>query len=181
MKKGLMLGSSIFEQWQSAEGVYKGFELKNRSIGGTTAAFWATEIAFLLGQDEADFVMLYCGSNDFNQGLSKEAVLNTLRTCTEQIRQNLGLQALVYCSIMKAPQKIALGLSEDIDYVNQAVTSFLYPSELVIDMNEAIAAYDVVSATDSYLEDGLHLSEAAYCKISKYVFPRLESWIQRGS
>lgn len=177
MIKGLMVGSSIFEQWSTAQGQHHYFELVNYAIGGTTADYWSEEISTKLGKADFQFVLLYCGSNDFNQGFTKKAILASLKQCIEQVRARLGSHAVCYCSIMKAPQKLELGLADDIDYVNQAIFSFLTQDELGIDMDEALGAKYAHDYAFLYQEDKLHLTDEAYCRIKDYLFPKLEAWL----
>ncbi|MCA9839782.1 MAG: hypothetical protein KC422_22935 [Trueperaceae bacterium] len=175
MKKGVLLGSSIFEQWTSAQGRYDGFQLENHAIGGTTADYWAQEIDIALARTDYDFVVLYAGSNDFNQGRSVDAITESLGSCITTIRTLLGKNSVAYASIIQAPQKRELGLSEAIEKVNRQIFDLLEPTDLALNLNDALANENEANL---YVEDKLHLTDKAYSLMSAYVIPRLEQWLK---
>ena len=75
MKTVLLIGSSIFEQWNNIKDLVPGYSVKNCAIGGTTTSYWLEHLADVLTAESTDVVLLYCGSNDVNHGVPEENII----------------------------------------------------------------------------------------------------------
>lgn len=166
MRTILAVGSSIFEQWQEIAQVAPQCRVVNRAIGGTTTAFWVESLPRVLAQENPDAVLLYCGSNDLNEGIADAQIVENLRQCGALLR---GIP-LAYFSIIKAPQK--LGKWEQIDRLNAAIRATLPPQTLYVESNNVFFP-TTEPQWHLFTDDALHLTEEAYAALCAYARPLL--------
>jgi lysophospholipase L1-like esterase len=170
----LVIGSSIFEQWACVQAVVPGCRVVNRAIGGTITAFWSEHLATVLADEAPDVVLFYCGSNDLNADVSNQEIIANLVACRATLQALAPRAKLAYFGIIKAPQK--LGKWEQIDQLNAQIASRLLAGDLYIESNAVF--FPANSPIVRYfIEDGLHLTDAAYDALTDYARPRLADWI----
>lgn len=162
----LVVGSSIFEQWRDIAQVAPACRVVNRAVGGTTSAYWVENLTRVLAEESPDTVLLYCGSNDLNEGVSETQIVENLRQCGAL----LGGIPLVYFTIIKAPQK--WGKWEQIDRLNAAIFAALPPGTRLIESN-AVFFPENEPVWHLFTDDALHLTDAAYDALCAYAKPRL--------
>jgi len=161
--KVLLIGSSIFERWQSASQGFPDANVTNKAVGGTTSEYWVQMVRGLLESLPVDLVCYYCGSNDFNRERDlSDIVEDSLKVYREIKRRRLDY---VYYSIIKSPQKH--GKYEGIDYVNEEITKALGQGDYFVDLNEILCDSNA-DVSGLYLEDRLHLTDLAYAEIAEY-------------
>lgn len=169
----LVIGSSIFEQWAGVQEAVPDCHVVNRAIGGTVTAFWAENLAAVLAEESPDFVLFYCGSNDLNAEVPSAAIVANVLACRSTLRTLAPTARLAYFGIIKAPQK--LGKWEQIARINAAIGAQLAPSDLYVESN-AVFFPDTEPRGELFVDDGLHLTEAAYDALAAYARPRLAHW-----
>lgn len=177
MKTLLLVGSSIFEQWTNAADLCPSDQVINRAIGGTTTRDWLDLLPTTLAQTGPDAVCLYCGSNDLNREYTASEIIANLARLQQIIDHQTNRPRYAYFSIIQAPQKA--GKWALIDQINAAVRQQLPADALYVELNtlfveqgNPVAAY--------FIEDGLHLTYAAYAAMVAYSAPRLQVWLASG-
>jgi lysophospholipase L1-like esterase len=159
----LIIGSSIFQQWSSAALAFPGANTQNCAVGGTTTDYWVSCINDTLTQHKSDLVAYYCGSNDFNQGISEDTIIrNTLQTFAK-VKE--AQRTFIYYTIIKSPQK--RGQFQAIDRVNQALTQAIGKTDHIVDLNECLCE-EMTDISNLYQDDLLHLTPTAYQKVEAY-------------
>ena len=166
MTRLLLAGSSVFEQWE-VTGFSADVQVVNRAVGGTTAQYWADALATVLDEEAPDLLLLYCGSNDFNEGRSVKAIVSSLRCCIAVAREKLA-GGLVYCSVIKAPQKRAK--FDAVERVNRVVEGLITSPDLFLELNKVFTRNGEPRA-ELFQEDDLHLTRAGYQELSRLVVP----------
>ena len=63
-----------------------GYTVKNRAIGGTITSYWTEHLADVLTAESPDTVLLYCGSNDINNGILEEDIIANVSQCYKIVR-----------------------------------------------------------------------------------------------
>lgn len=167
MKTILLVGSSIFAQWSEAQAAAPSHKTINRAVGGTITSYWVEHLASVLKTESPNLVWFYCGSNDFNDEISKTEIVENITACREIVKQYSKDVAFAYFSIIKAPQKE--GKYSEIDAVNKAVRSTLSADDLYIECNAVL--FGTRTTQNYYVEDGLHLTAEAYAALSDIVKP----------
>jgi lysophospholipase L1-like esterase len=175
MRRVLAVGSSIFEAYREMQSMIPGCILRNGAVGGTTSEYWATHLTEVLGSDSPDAVLLYCGSNDLNEGILEGDIVANVMRCHATVHRLLPNAAFGYFSIIKAPQK--RGKWDLIDGINAAIRGRLSPSDLYVETNEVFFP-DGYPAARFFVEDGLHLSDDAYVALSTYARPLVSAWLE---
>lgn len=171
----LLTGSSIFEAWTALGTQAPGFIIRNRAIGGTVTAYWREHLADVLATETPDAVLFYCGSNDLNDQIAEpEIVANTL-ACRDILRQSSPAVAFAYFGIIKAPQK--LGRWDAIDRIHAGIKAGLPATDLFVDTDPVFVS-DGRPVESLYVDDGLHLTSAAYTALASQALPQITAWLE---
>ena len=178
MKRVLLVGSSIFEQWSDLTEIAPGVPVINRAVGGTITADWTQCLAGLLEAESPDAVLLYCGSNDINAGVAEDEIVANVMHCRRIVADQLPQPAFANFSIIKAPQK--LGKWDTIDRLNEAIRHGLPVGDLYVESND-VFVNDDLPVERFYLEDGLHLTQEAYDTLATYARPLVADWLNKRS
>jgi lysophospholipase L1-like esterase len=171
--KVLMIGSSIFEQWTNIDLEIEN-DIINMAVGGTITDYWNENILQVLEREIPDIVMIYSGSNDLNNERSAEQIVRGLNSCIKKIRLfNQGIR-IAYFGIIKAPQKA--DKFDMIDSINSQVRFKLKDQDIYVDTNEVLYA-DICDVSQFYVEDQLHMTDAAYEALNRYTAPLINEWL----
>ncbi len=172
----VLVGSSIFEQWASAPGLAAGAPVVNRAVGGTVTSYWIDNLSEVLAAERPDVVLFYCGSNDLTDGVPAREIVANVERCRSIVSGSGEGPRFAWFDIMKAPQKRELGAWPIIDEVNASVRADLPAGDLAVDTN-AVVHDDGEPIAEYFVEDGLHLTAAAYEALSASVRPLLGEWL----
>jgi len=179
MKRIVLVGSSIFEQWTTVENAVpketQDVNINNYAVGGTMTAYWVENIEEVLRSAKPDIIWFYCGSNDFNDGIAESNIIDNIRMCRNLVSDFSTEIQFAYFSIIKAPQKF--GKLEAIDFVNSEVRRLLFEQDLYVECNDVLFGEES-KIREFYVEDDLHLTSKAYDVFAEYVKPLLASWIK---
>ena len=174
MKTVLLIGSSIFEQWNNIKDLVPGYSVKNCAIGGTTTSYWLEHLADVLTAESTDVVLLYCGSNDVNHGVSEENIIANVSQCCKIVHDLSPTTVFAYFSVIKAPQKS--GKWELIERLNSAIRIGLPTGDLYVETNDVFFD-DKLPMNHFFAKDGLHLTNEAYLALLTYARPLISNWI----
>lgn len=176
MEKLLVLGSSIFEQYQRVGDLVPEYVVANCSLGGTTSEYWARTIEKILVRENPNVVMLYCGSNDLNGNTPDADIIAHVAQCSNYVHAIMPKVKYCYFGIMKAPQKT--GNWERIHVINEAIKAKMKIGDLFIDPNDIIFK-ESAPRGHCFLDDGLHITQNGYAEITAYAKPIIQDWLQR--
>ena len=178
MKTVLLIGSSIFEQWNNIKDLVPGYSVKNCAIGGTTTSYWLEHLADVLTAESTDVVLLYCGSNDVNHGVPEENIIANVSQFCKIVHDLSPATLFAYFSVIKAPQKS--GKWELIDRLNSAIRIGLPIGDLYVETNDVFFSSQLPVGR-FFVEDGLHLTSEAYDTLSTYVRPLISDWMRASN
>jgi lysophospholipase L1-like esterase len=173
MRKVLVIGSSIFEQWENIGYVMPDCDVHNRALGGTITRYWTERLPKILPQESPDVLLFYCGSNDLNHDVPESEIIANILACRAIFSQHVPQARFVYFGIIKAPQKF--GKWEMIDRINASVAQHLLAGDFYIESNSVFLLAEQPIA-HYFIEDGLHLTDEAYDALCDYAKPILTHW-----
>lgn len=166
----LYIGSSIFKLWPGIELVAPWAEVVNLAVGATTTAGWLNLLDDSLRRSHPDMVCLYIGSNDIQStDATVEEMVGNIKTLINGVRSFNPAAAVVYHTIIKAPKRNRADL---VDRVNLVVEDFINQTDgaFFIDINP-IFFEDGKAKIDFFIEDGIHLTAAAYDEMRRFTAP----------
>ena len=166
MKNLVLVGSSIFQQWDVSN--LKGLNVFNLAVGGTTTEYWLENIKNNIKPNIQNYA-IYCGSNDINENIPSNKIVDNSKEIIEIIKSSNIKMQVAYFSIMKAPQKT--DKFKIIDDINTRIKSSLSGNDIFVDLNSVIN-----TNSKWYVEDDLHLTEPAYTEMGKKCAPLLQEW-----
>lgn len=175
MAKVVLVGSSIFQQWFNAADVFVGHEVVNRAIGGTTTGQWLGLLPSVLEEEGPDAVCIYCGSNDLNGGVGEEEIVGNSLQLRQIVRAHREDVPLAFFAIIKAPQK--LDKWDLIERINGRVRLGLLEGDRYVETNGIFFSAGQVRE-ELFVEDQLHLTDAAYELMVEATQPALEGWLK---
>lgn len=158
-----LIGSSIFEQWETCQRAFPGGIVTNRAVGGTVTRYWVDHGPEALANSPSDYVAYYCGSNDFNHDIHPDQIIANILEFCDMVRSQQA--KFIYYFIIKAPQKA--GKFEMIDYVNHEIVKSLGSDSDYVDFNPVLCP-DFADISGLYVEDNLHLTTEAYCRMEAH-------------
>jgi|SaaInlStandDraft_1057018.scaffolds.fasta_scaffold12936_4 lysophospholipase L1-like esterase len=173
--KIVLAGSSIIQHWGTPKGLPSSIQVVNRGRGGSLAKEWMDWIGDLLHEEKPDAVILYCGSNDLNEGYSADATKHHLAQCIHEVHHHPNSCPIAYFDIIKAPQKA--DKFEAIDDINGEISRHLFRGDLRVLTNDVFLKGDEPIAF-YFVEDQLHLTPEAYEALSLHAVPRLTTWLE---
>lgn len=166
MPRIVLIGSSIFAEWQSVADIDPTATWLNRAVGGTITADWTGPLRQILRETQPDQLWYYCGSNDINHNLAAQDIAARTTHCRQVLHQFNPTIPFIYFDIIKAPQK--MGRWDLVDQINTAVRDQLSPIDRAVDTNavflekgKPVAAY--------FREDDLHITPAGYTALAQHV------------
>jgi lysophospholipase L1-like esterase len=166
MQRMVLVGSSIFAEWDTVADIHPANIWLNRAVGGTVTAYWNAHLETVLHETRPDQLWYYCGSNDINHGLPTQDIVARTGQSRQRVFQFNAAIPFVYFDVIKAPQKA--GHWDQVDQINTAVRELLRPADRTIDTNavflengQPVAAY--------FREDDLHITPAGYAALARYV------------
>ncbi|MFT5088834.1 MAG: lysophospholipase L1-like esterase [Candidatus Latescibacterota bacterium] len=175
MAKIVLVGSSIFQQWHSADEVFVGREVVNCAIGGTTTSQWLDLLPAVLEEEKPDAVCVYCGSNDLNAAIGEEQIVGNVLRLRLLVRAYGECVPLAFFSIIKAPQKLSKW--DLIERINARVRLGLLEGDRYVETNGIFFAEKRVRE-ELFVEDQLHLTDAAYALMVGVAEPVLADWLR---
>ena len=140
--------------------------------------YWAGHLADVLTAESPDTVLLYCGSNDINNGILEEDIIANVSQCCKIVHSLSPAIVFAYFSIIKAPQKS--GKWELIDRLNSAIRTGFPVGNLYVETNDVFFS-DRLPVDRFFVEDGLHLTSEAYDTLSTYARPLISDWMRASN
>jgi len=162
-----LLGSSIFEFWGTP--TWPNCRVINEAIRSTQTTDWLNKDLRQLKAATHRFV--YCGSNDLIYGQFQGDIIANAQSLLEELEQAHPNTKLVFFSILKCPQKAAAQQLNIIDEINDTLKEFCNNRYGFIDFNQLIE-----NDKRWYLEDGLHLNDAAYSHLEQALAKIINRW-----
>ncbi|MCB0129910.1 MAG: hypothetical protein KDD78_03645 [Caldilineaceae bacterium] len=169
----LVVGSSIFAQWRNAAAIAPGTPLINRAVGGTLTRDWVVSLPSVLTATPPGAMLFYCGSNDINHGVTDSAIVANVMRCRAILAELAPDAPMAYFGIIKAPQKV--GHWTRIDRLNATIRAGLALNDLYVESND-LFFHAGQPVARWFVEDGLHLTDAAYAALTTFVRPQVAAW-----
>ena len=163
---GIMLvGSSIFRLWTSAQDDFSEWPVENHAFGGARTWELIEYAQELIIEFKPHVVICYCGSNDINAGEQAESIEQRIAVFMQIIESSLPKTHILYVAINRAPQKSSRW--NVVDSANAKVRSLCgeRSNRYFIDVN--VGLFDELGRPriDLYQTDLLHFRPKAYREV----------------
>ncbi len=177
----LLVGSSIFRQWTTAEEQLAPLPVRNRAFGGSRTGDQLARFDQLVPRHAPRIVVYYCGSNDLK---AKDAdapavIFNRFREFSERVRARFPATDLVYVTATRSPDRVAIW--EQVDHYNALARAYCAatPRRHFIDLNPVLVDAQGHPRLELYQKDKLHFHPPAYAEFTRVIRPVLERlWAQ---
>ena len=160
--KVLMIGSSFFQLWPNAERDFAPVNVLNLGINGTRLKHWIRYIDSTVMPYVPQGLIIYAGSNDFNEKANPDDVIKDLRALANKIKTSLPNIPVLYVGICPTISKQVFW--DDIRSFNQKAERLCRKTAgfHYIDSAPAIFNPDGTYRDDIYMDDLLHLNDKGY-------------------
>ena len=169
----LFIGSSTIRLWDTAQKDFPDVALFNRAFGGATVPDVLHFMDRVVVPYRPRLIVFYCGDNDLAHGRSPEQVQRDIREFVSRVHEKLPATRIAILCIKPCPQRWSL--VEEQKAVNADLRKLADGDPLVdyVDVFTPMLGKDGLPPPDFYVEDGLHLSPAAYRLWRKILEPYL--------
>ncbi len=167
-------GSSIFYFWSTLAGDMAPLPVINQAFGGARMQSVLKAMDKLILPYNPRIIVLYCGSNDINDGAGPTEILDAFREFVRRVRQGSDQTRTLFVSINKAPQK--QDRWDVIDSANTLIRGCCRNDDFLdyIDVNHVLVDGSGRPRSDLYLDDGLHFRPSSYRLFTEIIRPVLE-------
>lgn len=171
----LLVGSSSFTKWKSADKDLAPLPVVNRGFGGSDMAAVLAYYERLVLPYHPKTVVLYEGGNDINSGTKPEKVLEEIKTFVTKVNKDLPETQIVILSVHLAPSRAKY--IDRYKELNRIVAEFGKDAKnvTVVDATTALLK-DGQPDPDIYGSDRLHLNAEGnkrWCAIFKPVLEKV--------
>ncbi len=167
----ILVGSSIFAQWESLSDHIGGLPVFNRAIGGSTTADQTRWIEKIALQHHPAVVVYYCGSNDLKRSVPAQVAYENFAEFGHLLRESLPETHLVVAASIKSPDR--RDIWKRVDDFNQLLSSWCAadPKAAFVDINPAFVDSIGEPIMEYFQEDQLHLLPPGYESLGRYLLP----------
>jgi len=172
----LMIGSSSFEFWKTADQDLAPADVLNLGIGGTAIEHWTGYLDSTVVPYHPKGVMVYAGLNDFNTRANPQAVYEKMKELLDALEQRLpGVTVLV---LGLCPTVARASNWADIQQFNALVDQLCTskPGYHFLDSTASILDNNGKLQKDIYRWDGMHYNDKGYACWVKSVKPAVEKY-----
>jgi lysophospholipase L1-like esterase len=162
-----MIGSSIFEFWGTPQ--WGKLSISNQAVRSSTTDFWLQHDLSTL--PAANFILVYCGSNDLIFGNNSEQIITNLHSLITHLSVQFPQAQIGYFSILKCPQKQAAKQLSVIEQINSLMRKQAGKQYHYFEFNDAVR-----NQAKWFADDGLHLTPEAYQMLNDFYQPVIEKW-----
>jgi hypothetical protein len=161
----VLVGSSIFRLWKSAEDDLRLWSPVNHGFGGSRTWELLTYLQELVIDFHPEVVVIYCGSNDINANEGAVGIADRTIEIFETLERSLPYVKTIYVSINRAPQK--KDRWDVVDEANALIESACEgrADRWFVDVNEGLFDDAGMPRYDLYLDDHLHFTSEAYDEV----------------
>ncbi len=172
----LLVGSSIFRQWEAAEAQLAPLPVRNRAFGGSRTGDQLARFEQLVPRYAPRIVVYYCGSNDLKakDADAPEVIFSRFREFSERVRARFPETHLVYVTATRSPDRVPLW--QQVDHYNALARAYCAatPRRHFIDLNPVLVDAQGHPRLELYRNDKLHFHPPAYVEFAGVIRPVLE-------
>ncbi len=172
----LLVGSSIFRQWTTAEEQLAPLPVRNRAFGGSRTGDQLARFEQLIPRYAPRIVVYYCGSNDLKakDADAPDVIFSRFREFSERVRARFPETHLVYVTATRSPDRVPLW--EQVDHYNALARAYCAatPRRHFIDLNPVLVDAQGHPQLELYQKDKLHFHPPAYAEFTRVIRPVLE-------
>lgn len=172
----LLVGSSIFRQWTTAEEQLAPLPVRNRAFGGSRTGDQLARFEQLVPRYAPRIVVYYCGSNDLKakDADAPDVIFGRFREFSERVRARFPETHLVYVTATRSPDRVPLW--EQVDHYNALARAYCAatPRRHFIDLNPVLVDAQGHPRLELYQKDKLHFHPPAYAEFTRVIRPVLE-------
>jgi lysophospholipase L1-like esterase len=171
----LFVGSSIVRFWDSLAADMSPLPVINRGFGGACTWEVLHYMDKIVTPCDPRIIAYYCGSNDIGFGATAADIYRRFHLFVQRCREGTACCGIYFISIIAAPQK--RGRWCEVAAANSMVERYAAhaPGVGFIDVNPALCSGASGPRPDLFAQDGLHLTPAAYRKLSAVIKPVIET------
>ena len=177
----LMVGSSIFHNWQSCSRDLAPLPVINRAFGGSRTADQLFFFGQIVPSSHASLVVWYCGSNDLLAKGTPESILKNTKEWLGRTRAALPQVRILLVSVIRSQDKREAGLLAQVDEVNGGLVQLagFVPCVSYVDVNPVLETPSGEPLAECYVKDKLHLTPEGYRRLTSVLRPVIEKEVAR--
>ena len=158
----LFIGSSTIRLWDTVQADFPGVVLFNRGFGGATCPDVLHFMDRIVIPYRPRAIVFYDGDNDLAHGRSTAQVVRDIREFVSRVHDKLPATKIILLFIKPSPQRWAL--VDKARAVNAEIRALADADPRVecVDVFTPMLGKDGLPRPELYVEDGLHMSPAAY-------------------
>ena len=165
----LFLGSSIIRKWNTETAFHNSINL---GISGITSSQLTKVYSHIFDTSHSSTIcdiVLYCGSNDFNDGNATfgSTVANIIEFIF-YLHSHFPKTSIYYIGIIKSPDRTPATIKM-IDVCNREMKKWIK----TVDYVQYITTTTIVSSHNHFRKDGRHLTKAGYTVLERLVYSKL--------
>lgn len=169
----LLIGSSIFRFWETLTSDLAPFPVYNRAFGGSTTSEQLFFFSRLVPASFANIILWYCGSNDIAQEVPAQMIIENTVKWISSVKEFLPDSHIILCSVIRAPEKRALGKLSQVDEINAKLRTLTESKVSYVDVNQVLEEADGEPDPTCYGIDKLHLTDVGYRKLTSALRPEV--------
>ncbi len=178
-EKVLFVGDSITDFYHLDD--YYDYESKlliNSGISGYKTTDIIRRFSNLVQQHQANKMFLMIGTNDLGIGTDKDKVVSNIISIIDETKDKSPKTKIYLESIYPVNRskraKTDKRYNEDIRYINEKLKEYCLDTDITyLDVYTILADKDL-NLKDEYTQDGLHLNDAGYTELTKFLKPYIE-------
>ena len=170
----LFIGSSTIRLWDTVQAEFPDVVLFNRGFGGATCPDVLHFMDRIVIPYRPRTIVFYDGDNDLAHGRSPAQVVRDIREFVARVHEKLPMTKIILLFIKPSPQR--WGLAEKARAVNAEIRAIADADPRVegVDVFTPMLGENGLPRPELYIEDGLHMSPAAYQIWREVLKPYLE-------
>ncbi len=172
----LLVGSSSFRFWTSAQADFPAYPILNRGFGGATLLDMIRYANDIILPYNPKQILIYCGENDLGESdtMSVQTVVNHFKQLYGILRKGLGNNVNISYVSMK-PSVLREKIMPKLDAANLKIKAFLAVENNTqfIDVYHAMLTKDGVPMPEIFRDDKLHMKQNGYAIWQKTIEPYL--------
>ena len=174
----LFTGSSSIRLWKTMEQDMEGLDILNRGFGGAKLSdlnlFWER----IIGEHDPALVVLYCGENDINDGVSVEETFSRFKEFQKKYKKSSKKIPLIYLAMKPSPSRWSKW--ENFQATDQKIEKLVNKkkNQTYIDLSSTMLTDKGKPKPEIFISDSLHMNELGYQGWTEKLRPLIESTLE---
>ena len=172
----LFIGSSSFAMWKNIESYFPGYNILNRSFGGSTLLDQLFYFKSIVLPYHPKQIFIYCGENDLavSNNINADSVYNRFIRLFYLIKQAYPNVNIAFVSLKPSPLRATLFEKQKAS--NKLIQHFLQKQKNThfINIVDSMLVNNQCCKTEIFTSDSLHINKKGYEIWAKIIAPYLQ-------